>query len=359
MGRMGIPLRPDPLALRAMQQRSFNPAAAALVMAHGRRDTTEPQDILKRAWHDDDDAGVILRAASSPLATTGTFPQIQATRVLPMLAPDSASAKLLAMGANLDLTGIATIRIPYIGAAGRPSQPAFIAEGAPIPIADLSTNATTLGPTCKIAIGAAVSMELQAGGAETAASVIGQALAISAAQATDLALFSANAATAIAPAGILHGVTATPSTGGTGPTGCADDVGELAKAIGANGISIDDMVIIGTPKLATQVRFFGGVHYDDKVFSSAYLPSGTLIGIVPAGLAAGYAGIAEIETSTAATLHFEDTNPLPIGTPGSPPTVAAPTLSTFQSGLIVIKVRGRCAWCVQPGAVALVTGSAW
>ena len=140
-----------------MQRRSFDRAAAALVMTH-RRDS-EARSFLKNAWRDDDDAEVILKAASSPLMTTGSFPQIQATRVLPMLAPDSASSKLLAMGANLDLTGIATIKIPYIGGAGRPAQPAFTAEGAPIPIANLSTNAATLGPTCKIAIGAAVSME--------------------------------------------------------------------------------------------------------------------------------------------------------------------------------------------------------
>jgi hypothetical protein len=42
----GIPLRPDPLAWRAMQRRSFTRAAAALVMTH-RRDTS-PQDVLKR-----------------------------------------------------------------------------------------------------------------------------------------------------------------------------------------------------------------------------------------------------------------------------------------------------------------------
>ena len=124
----GIPLRPDPAAWRTMQRRSFTRAATALVMAH-RRDT-QPESILKKVWRDDDDADVILRAASSPLMATGSFPQIQATRVLPMLAPDSASAKLLAMGANLSLDGIATIRIPYIGGAGRPAAPAFIAEGA-------------------------------------------------------------------------------------------------------------------------------------------------------------------------------------------------------------------------------------
>jgi hypothetical protein len=324
-------------------------------MAHGRRDTVESRDILKRAWRDDGDADVILRAASSPLSTTtGGFPQIQATKVLPMLSPDSASAKLLAMGANLDLTGIATIKIPYIGGAGRPSQPAFIAEGSTIPVADLSTNAATLGPTCKIAIAAAISMELQSASAETAASVIGQALAISAAQAMDAALFSSNAATSIAPAGILYGVSPITSAGGSGgAAGVAMDLGLLADRISQNGIAIDDLIIVTTANLGTKLRVLAGPHFNDRILTSAYIPAGTVIGVIPQGLAAGYSGIAEIETSTAATVVMDDTAPPAIGTPGTPNVVGAPTLSGFQSGLILIKVRGRCAWCVQPGAVAL------
>jgi hypothetical protein len=355
---MGVPLRPDPLALRATERRSFNRAVTALFMAQGQRGA-QPQSILKNFWRDDDTADVILRAAQSPLTTTGTFPAIQATKVLPMLAPDSASAKLLAMGANLDLTAIATIKIPYIGGAGRPAQPAFIAEGAPIPIADLSTNAAVLGPTCKIAIGAAVSMELQEASAETAVSVIGQALAISAARATDAALFSSNPATAIAPAGLLHGITPLTSTGATGAPGVADDLAALGDAISSNGIAIDDMIIVTTASLGTKIRVLAGPHFADAVLTSAYIPAGTVIGIIPRGLAAGYSGIAEIETSTAASVHMEEAAPLAIGTPGSPPTVAAPTLSAFQSGLILIKVHGRCAWTVQPGAVAVVTGADW
>jgi hypothetical protein len=43
---MGIPLRPDPLALRAMERRSFTRAATALFMAHRR--STQP----KSFWRD-------------------------------------------------------------------------------------------------------------------------------------------------------------------------------------------------------------------------------------------------------------------------------------------------------------------
>ena len=61
------------------------------------------------------------------------------------------------------------------------------------------------------------------------ASVIGQALAISAAQATDAALFSANPASAIAPAGVLHGVTAIPSANGTGARTSRQEAERLAS----------------------------------------------------------------------------------------------------------------------------------
>ena len=57
-----------------------------------------------------------------------------------MLAPDAASSKLLNLGNKLDLDGISSIKLPYIDGAGRPAQPAFIAEGAPAPVANLATS---------------------------------------------------------------------------------------------------------------------------------------------------------------------------------------------------------------------------
>ena len=58
-------------------------------------------------------------------------------------------------------------------------------------------------------------------------------------------------------------------------------------------------------------------------------------------------------------MHFEDTTPLPIGTPGSPTTVAAPTRSAFQQDLVVIRVRARCAWAALPGAVQVINSVGW
>jgi hypothetical protein len=119
------------------------------------------------------------------------------------------------------------------------------------------------------------------------------------------------------------------------------------------------MVLVGTPSLATKARIFSGPHYNDAIFSSSYLPNGTLIGVVPGGLASGYQDQVDLETSLAATIVMDDASSPPIGTPGSPPVVGAPTLSAFQSYMVIVKARARMAWCVQPGAVAVVEGADW
>ena len=52
--------------------------------------------------------------------------------------------------------------------------------------------------------------------------------------------------------------------------------------------------------------------------------------------------------STEATLHEEDTTPLPIATPGAPATIAAPVRYALQTDAVAIRHRcsfasGRCA----------------
>jgi hypothetical protein len=345
-----------------MERRSFNRACAALAMttrgSTGHRAPAE--EVLRANWRDDDRAGQILKAATSP-ATTQDFAAIQSTKFVQMLAPDCAAAKLLNLGYKFDLTGINLIKLPFVGGSGRPAQPVFIAEGAPAPVPELTTSSAILGPTCKVLVQSAITGELQSASAQAAEEIVGMALAISTAQSLDSQLFSSNAAVAgVSPAGILHGITPVISAGGAGgAAGCATDLAALAAEIGAAGVSIDDMVIVTTPVLATKIHVLAGPHFDDRVFSSSYLPSGMLIGIVPQGLASGYAGRVDVETSIGATIVTEDTSPPPIGSPGTPPTVGAPTLSALQSYLVVIKVRARMAWCVQPACVAAVSGASW
>jgi hypothetical protein len=347
-----IPLVPNREALTRSERRSFVRACTA--MALGTRQGVHPRAVAK-AW-DDARADLILRAASDPTSTTSAAALgLQSTRVLPMLAPASASARLLAMANALDLSGLQSIRLPYIGFAGRPPVP-FVLEGDPGSVVDLNVSATVLGPTKKLLILSALTREMSEASASNAEVIIGDALALSAEQSLDAALFSNAAASPSAPAGLLFGVTPIAAATGGGVVAMAADLAALAGAIGAAGINSDDMIVITTPALATKVRVLASPKFNNTVLSSSSLAAGTVIGIVPRGLATGYDGSVTVEASREAVVNI-NTAPLPLVDGAG--VVAAPQVSAWQTDETILKIRGKCAWAVHPGAIAEVTGAAW
>jgi hypothetical protein len=221
----------------------------------------------------------------------------------------------------------------------------------------LTTSAVTLGPTRKLLILTALTREMMQASASNAEAVLSDALAVSAAQSLDAALFSANAATASAPAGLLNGVAPIASAAKTGAEGVAADLALIAGAIGANGINPDDTVFISTPAMCVKIRVLASPKFGNTVLGSSSLAAGTVIGLVAAGLATDYDGSVTVEASTEAIVHFEDSSPLPIV--GGTGVVAAPVYSAFQTEMTILRIRGNAAWAVHPGAIAQVTGAAW
>jgi hypothetical protein len=335
------------------ERRSFVRACTAMMV--GARQGVQPERVIK-TW-DDPRAERILRAASSATSTaTASALQLQTTTVLPMLAPASASARLLALATPLDLAGVASIRLPFIGQSGRPPV-VFVAEGSPGEVVNLIVSAVVLGPTKKVLVLSALTREMAQASASNAEVIIGNALSVSAAQSLDAALFSANAATASAPAGILNGVVPIPSAATTGAAGVADDLGLLAGAIGSAGINPDDMIVVTTPSLATKIRVLSSPKFTNTVMSSSSLAAGTVIALVKEGLATGYSGNVEIAASNEAVVHMEDTTPLDLVSVGG--TLAAPQRSAWQTDTTILRITGDAAWAMHPGAIAQVTGAAW
>jgi HK97 family phage major capsid protein len=275
--RSPIPLRPNRDALARSERRSFVRACTA--MALGTKRGIEPKDVVK-TW-DDARAELILRAASSTATTASASAlSLTSTTVLPMLAPAAASSRLLATATTLDLSGLQSIKLPFIGLAGMPPVP-FVAEGDPGSVVDLTVSATTLGPTSKLLILSALTREMMQASASNAEAIVSGALALSAEQSLDAALFSNAAATSAAPAGILHGLTPIASAAKTGVEGVADDLALLTGAIGAAGINPDDAVFVTTPALATKIRVLASPKFADAVLSSSSLAAGVVIGPSP------------------------------------------------------------------------------
>jgi len=354
-----IPLIADRNALASADRRSLIRALTCKALGSDARQGVGAADILRRAWPDDTQAGMILRAAVSPTTTAG-YPAITTATVLPALAPASASARLFGKCLQVDLSGVAKVRVPYISGA---PQPGFIGEGSAAPVAQFSLSGVDVGPARKILILAAVTGELEGATPETASTIIGKALADATTKAIDAKVFSADAATAVAPAGLLDGVVAIPAASGTPPNPdilMGEDIGALAAALGDTDYDPDSMVIIASPAQAVRLRMFTAGSFTNPIISTTAIADGTVIGIAPGGVAVGYSGAPEVETSQEALLHFEDVNPLQIssGAQGSG-VLATPTRSAWQTDCIVIKVRARTAWAKLPGSVQLITGVGW
>jgi hypothetical protein len=349
-----IPFRPDPGVLAYAERKSLIRACHVIEMAcRDKQNPRNPETLARTLYPGDADTLAITKAAQTPTGTD-SFPGLQTMRVLPMLAPASASARLLSSVTTLDLQGISTISVPVLSTV---PTAIFVGERQPAPVVQAGVGSVVLGPAKKVLILTALTNEMQAATGQTAETILSNALSAAAELAMDSVLFSSSAATVDQPSGILHGVTpGTASTAG-GARAIADDCGALAKIISGSGFNTDSMIIVTTAALAQAARVLVGPKFTNLILSSPVLADGTVIGLLPQGLVTGYEGQMTIDVSTMASAHFDDSSPKQIVDLGG--GVAIPVRSAFQTDTRLLRCRGWCAWAQHPGAISLLTGAAW
>ncbi len=347
------PLRPDRGEAIRAEGRAWSRAIAAQALSSPQRSA---EKILRANWPHDSRAATKLKSAVSPTSTTNSgLPPHDLVEAFRSLAPASAAWKLFAHDAalKLDLTGVHSINIPHV--ANFPPQPVFVGEGSAGPVAQWSLMKSAVGPARKILVISCVSEELEAASPQSVSGVIARVLADSSNKSIDATAFDANPDDGIRPAGLLFGVTPTPAAaaGAFVAETIAADVSNLVGAIAANGIDPSDTVFIAGAREASLMQTLAGV---DAIMSLA-VPPKTVIACAPAGIASGFEGGPEIDTSKEAVVHREGASPGEIvSTPG---VSASPSTSLFQSGLIAVRVRANAAWAAAPGAVQVVSGVNW
>jgi hypothetical protein len=336
-------------------RRSFHRAITA--MALGQEGARAAAAVLNRAWPGDTRAEMILKAAVSP-TTTSDYRTAIVTNPLVTLAPASAAAQLFAECFEVDLQGVTSVRLPYVTTT---AQPGFIAEGAPAPAPQLSLSNVDIGPVRKLLILAGLSGELDNATPGTASAAIGKALSDACTKAVDAAAFDSAAGDTTRPAGLLNGVTPLTAAvaGGSDLETLAADIASLTNAIAAAGINPEGLVLVASWKQATKLRLLSGPNFDNVIIGTSALADRTVVGVAPGGVGFGYNGTPEVATSREATIHYESATPLAIGTAGTPPTVAAPTRSAWQTDTLVVRVRARCAWNKIPGAIQSIVNTNW
>jgi hypothetical protein len=311
-----------------------------------------PRQLLKAHWPDDARAMTLMKAAQSPTDTTNSgLPAVAPTVTWRSLAPGAAAWKLFdhPSALRLDLSDLQTLSMANI--AGLPPVPMFVDEADPAPVMQWTWSKTTLGPTKKILAVAVVTDELERATPESAAAIMGRVLSDASQKSIDTIAFDATAGSDIRPAGLLNGVAAiSPSTATDHIIAMAEDISNLVGKIGEKGIDPSDTVFIASPAEAMMLTLLAGAKFNNDVLMSLGIPPKIVIAVSPTGIASGYQGPPQIETSKETSLHM---NTVP-GEPTQPPST-----SLFQTQRIAIKVRAQAAWCAAPGAVQYVQNVLW
>jgi hypothetical protein len=350
-----IPLRPDRAAVDRERIRSMCRAIHALGHSRFIDKTQTGFEFAKRQWPNDPDVPRLLRAATDPHTMTDSASVLvaQEQALLAALSPVSAIGGVTAATPEMPLSwdpGTGVIPVP---SSILQNVSGFVQEAAPMPVIEGLSSTVSLRPH-KFGCIPVLTSELFR--YSRAAELIQRALLEGVGASLDAILFSANAATATAPAGLLLGIAPLAPialTQGNRIEAFYEDLSTLAAAI--SGVAGNGRIVfVCAPKQAAfaKLRLMHDDDADFLIFGSSALPAGTVVCIATAAfcIAAGSIGF---DLSTQSVLHF-DTAPAQIGTVGTPPTVAAPSISLFQSDLVGIKFRMFVDWKLRAA-----TGLAW
>lgn len=327
---------------------------------------------LQESYGNDEATKIILRAVTNPAMTTVTgwaaeLVQQAVEGFIDTLKPASIYGPLSNRGSKFTFGRNGSIKIP-----GRSKTPSlagsWIGEGAPKPVRKLGLTSITLLPY-KLAVISTFTEEMAAYSTPQIEQVIRQAMADDTSTSLDTYLIDNVAASAIRPAGLLVGATAvTPDTTESDPLAMAADLKNLAAAIVANGGG-RDIVYLMNPVQAMGISMAQATDgtfitvpesVTRTVISSQTVPVDTVIALDAADFATATGDMPKYSVSDQATIHEEDTTPLPITSGGGTPSFASPVRSLWQTDSIGVRMVLDVSWAMRrPGMVAVAAGVTW
>jgi HK97 family phage prohead protease/HK97 family phage major capsid protein len=319
---------------------------------------------------------IFTRAASAPAQTTVTgwaaeLVQTVYGAFMALLLPKSIFPRLSGMGTSLTFGRAGKIIIPTRSATPTIAG-SFVGEGLPIPVRQGAFTAITLTPK-KMAVITTWTRELDEHSVPAIEGLLREAVGQDTSVAIDSVLIDTNAATAIRPPGIFNGVTPLTATAGGGIAAIVGDVKGLLGAITtATKGNVRNPVYLMNPEevntLIWTASTLGEFPFRAEVQAGnlggvPIIDSGTValktVGILDAAdfVSVG-AEAPRFEVSDQATLHEEDTTPLPI-VPGSG-TASAPVRSLWQTDSLALRLIMPLNWTLRrAGVVAMVQNVTW
>ncbi len=337
--------RPDPLGLRAAALTSVTRACLTVARnAHGRP--------TKSAWPDDRNAEMLLtRAAASP-ASLANAPALahMAWQFVASLIPVSAAAAVIGQSLKLEFDGSAQINVPGLTL---PSA-SWVGEGGSIPV--LQGTSSPGGVVLPSKLASIIPLTNEMINHSNGEQMVRQVLIENVGPTLDAAMFSATAAVAnVRPAGVLAGIAPLAASTATTPLDAmVADIAAIAEAL-APAAAASPPVLVAAPAQAAALMLRAPRDLW-AVLMSAALPAGTIIGIVPAGIAT----VVEsplIEAGSDAVVHMDDQ-------PGELVDIggvwARPICSLWQTDSVGLRFVMPATWARRsPSAVAWIEGAKW
>lgn len=321
----------------------------------------------------------VVKAAVNPAMTSVAgwaqeLVQQVVTTMMETLHPKSVFPRLSSAGLSLTFGRNGKIIIPTRNVTPTIAG-SFVGEGSAIPVRKGAFSSQTLTPK-KMAVITTWTREIDEHSVPAIEGLLRDAIQEDTAVSLDSILLDSNAATTVRPAGILNGVAALTATAGGGFAALVGDIKQITGALltGTSG-NIRNPVWLMNPQQVlsaglTPAPNSGVFPFQDQVgagrlmtwpiIDSGTVPLGTVIAIDAADFVSVGGDAPRFEVSDQATLHEEDTTPLPIASAGTPNTVAAPVRSLWQTDSLALRLILPLNWTIRrTGVVAWTQNVTW
>ena len=177
--------------------------------------------------------------------------------------------------------------------------------------------------------------------------------------ALDTALLDDSPGDATRPAGLRNGISPLTASTTTPPSeALAEDVRELVVAV-AGVAGNAPIILVASPAQAVSLKMWMGGNPIYEVLACG-LAGGVVVAVASNALVSAVDPVPRIDVSRAAVLHMEDVSPLQISAERTPPTVAAPVRSLFQTDTIALRLRLEVSWALRnAGGLAWMQNVIW